>query len=216
MLRKISSFPINLLCLFSPCMMTVGFAPAGKSDSNPVPKHPVACMPGFQNPPGPPGTAPLLLISHCTFFLSLLGPHLSCRKDSNFLSPDKQLTQFHSQQPLLSVPVCHPQSQPSLHFHGVQGPGGHETPTWGTQMTLPLESPREGKASSPSAGDHENCHNTSTISSKEALPLVFSILTLLGHGCRWWAGGPTTMTASEVCFPTLGCRHVCSWPLESH
>lgn len=112
--------------------------------------------------------------------------------------------------------VCHPQLQPWLHFHGVQGPGRHEPPTRGTQVTLPLESPREGKASSPSAGDHENCHGTSTISSKEALPLVFCILTLLGHGCRWRAGGPTNMTASEVCFPTLGCRHGCSWPLEPH
>lgn len=66
--------------------------------------------------------------------------------------------------------VCHPQTQPCLHFHGVQGPGRHEPPTRGTQVTLPLESPREGKASFPSAGDHENCHGTFTISSKEAVP----------------------------------------------
>lgn len=79
MLWKISSFPTNLICLFAPCMTIVSFAAPSILQS----------APGLQNAPGPPGTAPLPLISRCTFFLPLLGPHLSCRKDSNFLSPDK-------------------------------------------------------------------------------------------------------------------------------
>ena len=214
---KISSFPTNLLCLFSPCMTTVGFAPASSWQLRFQPWAQASCSPhlGFRTHPGL--QAQLLCCSfHAALSSSLSWDHIwvAGRTQTFFLLTSSKHSSTHSS--LFCSSACHPRSQPCLHFHGVQGPGRHEPPTQGTQVTLPLESPRGGKASSPSAGDHENCHNTSTASSKEAPPLVFSILTLLGHACRWRAGGPMTMTASEVCFPTLGCRHVCSWPLEPH
>lgn len=146
MLRKISSFPINLLCLFSPCIVTVALLQL----ANQIPTHcaQASCSlhAWVSRPPGPPGTAPLLLISHFSF-LPLSPGTTSELQEGLKLSFSWQIVNIVPYT-LLSVPVCHPQSQPSLHFHGVQGPGGHETPTRGTQMTLPLESPREGKASS--------------------------------------------------------------------
>ena len=218
MLWKISSFPTNLLCLFSPCMTTVGFAPASSWQLRVQPWAQASCSLHLGFRTHLDLQAQLLCCSfHAALSSSLSWDHIwvAGRTQTFFLLTSSKHSSTHSS--LFCLFLCLPPTVTAcLHFHGVQGPGRHEPPTRGTQVTLPLESPREGKASSPSAGDHENRHNTSTASSKEAPPLVFSILTLLGHACRWRAGGPMTMTASEVCFPTLGCGHVCYWPLEPH
>ena len=192
---KISSFPANLLCLFSPCMTTVGFAPASSWQLRFQPWAQASCSPhlGFRTHPGL--QAQLLCCSfHAALSSSLSWDHIwvAGRTQTFFLLTSSKHSSTHSS--LFCLFLCLP-------------------PTVTAMPSLPW-GPRTRSSWAPHSGDAGDSASRVTQRRKSILSICWGPWELPQHlHSLLQRGSPTGLLHSNFAGP---CMQMAGWRAHDH